>query len=575
MNNSKNDIREIGREQGLNNATILDSIETIKLGMFYTHYRLDAEKPWEIEYNERIKAAFKRYRGVEFSEDLCRSIKEKGQKQFVALMGPPGHGKTTAFKQAAKWFAKETGLKFMDRFNIDKYLQKGEPIPRDTYMFVSHEFSGEVSKSTLAIPMKTSGNLNVSDNDGTSEKAEMTYMANVMPVRFAVLNQVAAGTILLDDFVNASPNLQNMALSITNEQRFQDMEFPNAYVGITGNLGSIDGTNTSKMSSALASRVQVRLVSDTVEDFINRLQAETKDEYGDLGISGFLRRNPEYFWSMPGQTGGFNCPRTWDATVSEARVVFQANGNDLEKSLQEISASTPSMLGLEVSKFFNSYLYAMAKGADPLAKKMIERGEWNKQEEEKFKSSMNGSGMDSKSIDFSAQLAVALADHATYKIVSHPKQPELCECLERMKEIVKSEPENYSGRSDKAEYTQLEAKAEELIKEIVRVPMERFAKGLKDVVNQEPFGFGLDHMIMKITNQLPAWTEERKSKSSSTKRLSPTPLMSLTKTMVAIANENPDFNVDSEKLGQLLGSMVRSTGFSATNTSVRRKRNVS
>lgn len=488
----KKDIREIAADIGMNYADLAHVTDSIKEGMFFMYYRPDATEDWQVEYNDRLKAAFKKWKGVDLDPELMVGM----DASPIALMGPPGHGKTSVFKAAAKWFAKETGLTYVDRVDIGDYVSNnGEPpkkkFDRNTFLFVSQEFSGEVSKAGIGLPFKSVGSVDV---DG--EMVQVEYMRNMMPGRFQLMKQAMASVLLLDDFVNASPSIQNIALSITNENRYQDLDYSNVYIGVTGNLGAIDGTHTSRISSALVSRLESYVVSDHVRDFANRLISRTSDKIGDLGISGFLMRNPDMLWDMPDK-GAFPCPRTWDKGINCMRRIVLSNGGSLERALPEIAARLPSYIGNTAAAYCHAYLDQLVIGADPLAKKMIKEGQWNEQDKQTLEKGYKG-GFGADALDFAYQFGSALADYAAQEIVLHPKNktPEITAI--------------YNKVNEKQELTAAEKKElNETRREILKDSIERFVIGMSHVKERQALAFGIQQLGDKLSYQIPAWSQEQ------------------------------------------------------------------
>lgn len=493
---NKNDIQEISASLGLHYLDLEKAIERIKLGMFFKYYRQNPKDDWEKDFNQRVKDAFKRYTDNEFDPSFI----EKLDVAPLALMGPPGHGKTTAFKVAAKWFAKETGLEFVDRVEVEDYQNGGE-LNRDTFLFISQEFSGEVSKASIGLPFKSVGKINV---EGAREEVEVAYMKNMMPSRFALMRYAGASVLLLDDLPNASPTVQNLALSMTQEQRFQDMNYTGVYIGVTGNLGATDGTNTNRVSSALVSRLEMHVVADTTNEFIIRLLDRTADKIGDLGLSSFLKRNPDNFWHMPSK-GSFPCPRTWDKAIDAMRGIVYSKGGNLAESLEEIQRTIPAFIGSGAAQQTHAYLHQIAIGADPLAKKMISDGIWDQNDRAVFDKGYKG-GFGSSSLDFSYQLGSAMADHAAHKIILDPRH----EKLQDIYEVAKQKTAISAAEMEKIKST---------AKEILKEPIERFLIGLSHVKDTGALAFGVHQLTDKLSYQLKGWSHVITKENMSTRVL--------------------------------------------------------
>jgi hypothetical protein len=547
----KTDIGSIAADLGMHYMELSKVIERIKLGMFMMYYRHDATEEWQKEFNETIKVAYKKWTGTEFDANLAATMKVTP----IALMGPPGHGKTTAFKVAAKWFAKQTGLTYIDRIDIRDYVARpgqepAKKLDRNSFLFVSQEFSGEVSKAGIGLPFKSTGSMDIG-GDMTS----VEYMSNMMPGRFQLMKQAKAAVLLFDDFVNASPAIQNIALSITNENRFQDMDYSNVYIGVTGNLGAVDGTNTSKMSSALLSRLEAHVVSDHAADFSNRLIERTKDKIGDLGLSGFLRRNSQFFWKMPTK-GAFPCPRTWDLAIDAMRVLVMKNGGSLERSLDDIQNTLPSFIGAEVATHTYGYLHQLTIGADPLARKMIREGSWDTADKEKLERGHKG-GFSGDSLEFSFQLGSAMADYAAQEVVLHPKHKELEPLYKKV--IAK---ENLTDK-EKAELT---AGREEILKETIR----RFVIGMSHVAEEQALAFGIQQFSDKVSYQLPAWSQENTSGDHQQRTLVFEVKALITKATKAVTEENNPL-VKKEKINVVIDALCNVGQFGGPPTAKKRK----
>lgn len=330
----------------------------------------------------------------------------------VCLIGPPGQGKTTAFKVAAKEVAKGLGMRYLENGDIDKILEEEGKITDNDFVFVSQETAGVVSSLEWA-GLPTS-KIQGKDKQGNDRKV----MGRLYSSRLQAIADAGAGLLLLDDFLNASPSIQNVGLSLTEEKRYGDLSLANAYIGLTGNMGSIDGTNTSKMSSALRNRCQVYFTQDKLQNFVKRVQTDPRyrDEVGDAGVCGFLERHSQYFASMPDpkQMGGYNTPRSWDKFIAEARRVIYANGGRQHavRGLTDIRRKASSLLGAEVSHQYTTYLRSMMDMADPLARQVIMEGKLDRDSlQKKFKE-----GYSANEQHFAYQYALALADYAAMKI---------------------------------------------------------------------------------------------------------------------------------------------------------------
>ena len=433
--------------------------------------------------NRKIEAAFENWtRGAKWIDggDKVKSI---------MLLGPPGQGKTTSFKRAAMKVASALGLAF--KLNpADR-----EPIGPGDYLFVSVECSGENQATTfVGIPAKT-----------TDSATGIEFMSKLVNKRLAMATAASGACVLLDDFPNAAPSVQNVGLSLTDEKRIQGLNLDHVYVGLTGNLGSLDGTHTTRLSTALRSRCKIFFTQDTLENWIDRAQRKYKDDLGDAAVVGFLRREPQLFAEMPDsrKQGGFACPRAWDHFVEDARRAIAKQGGSGKgeaRAIPEIQLLASSLLGLEVGQKVHAYYHSLMLGADPIARRVVADGHFDEQTfKERFKD-----GYSADSQFFAYQFAVALADYASQALAGS---------------------KNYNldlGRNPK-----------------MRTVVERFAKGAL-AVNDDTFAFAIDHFKAKLANQVEEWSHKVDARRALTTEVK--------KTLGRIISEAKDFTAEKRQV---------------------------
>ncbi len=331
------------------------------------------------------------------------------------LHGSPGHGKTTTFKEAAKRIAK--------LLSMDLQINPG-----DTYtpgvndlVFVSMELSGQVSAVDFGgIPTK----MEEIDEDGN----KYPYMTKLPSKRLAMLAHAPAAMLLLDDFANASPAIQNVALSVLDEGRFQGLDLGNTLVGVTGNLGSLDRTHTSRSSSALDTRCRNFYVEDEMPKFIDRIERMFKDNLGDCGLVGFMRSNEDSFAVKPAEKGPYPCPRSWTNFAHDLRSFVYVNSKKMGGNKETVMLSVSklitlasSIVGQEHGEKFGAYYKALMSGAEPLAKEYMDEGKITKDSEKLFLERYE-QGHSAANQDFGTQFAIALANHTVRKINEDPEK---------------------------------------------------------------------------------------------------------------------------------------------------------
>lgn len=345
-----------------------------------------------LDINRRIEEVFKKHTGQDWIDDRKKVISSM-------LIGPPGHGKTSIIKEAARQAATELGMKFLENPTDDKIIDL------DTFVFTSMEFSGENSKMELSgIPAK-------------GKVQGIDTMVHLNNWRLGSLTLAGASQLLLDDFTNATSNIQNVGLSITDEKRYQGTDLRNVNISLTGNLGSIDGTNTSNASTALGSRVKTAFIRDNIKDFSARVQSQFQDELGDLGILGFLSNHEQLFAQLPDARtkGGFPCPRSWENFIVDIRRLVQEVGGrqNAMQALGRIQSSAGQFLGQEVKIAVGTYIHAMLSSADPLAREVIMEGKLDMN----VLKNRYDEGFSAKSQHFAFQYTQSLAQYAVTRII--------------------------------------------------------------------------------------------------------------------------------------------------------------
>ncbi|TMO76397.1 hypothetical protein [Pseudoalteromonas aurantia] len=380
-------------ELPLKEATTDIIVERLILDMLQKFHTRGAIK----DLDERIENAWLDFRGTTF---LARSVTP------TYLRGFPGQGKTTSYRVAAMRVADMLNMPFV--MNPDEqFTPTGKEL-----LFVVQELSGQVS----AVDFGGIPNVQkfVAPNGESQE-----FMTKIPNKRLAALKYAGASVLLLDDFSNASPNIQNVALSILTENRFQGLDLGNTLVGATGNLGASDGTHVSSTSNAIVTRVANFIVVDTIDHWIERTQLEFADDVGDGGISSFLRRYPDLFHAPKASRDGvpYPCPRSWSLFVPKLREILfyfkqkKKKEPDFCFPFDELESEASGFLGLEVSNRLAIYFLSFMQTSDPLAKRLVDSGKWSDKDRALFKQEY-ANGYAASSQQFAYQFMTALADYA-------------------------------------------------------------------------------------------------------------------------------------------------------------------
>lgn len=380
-------------EIALREATTDQIVERLVLDMLQCFHTAGARPALD----DKIESSWWQCRGVQF---LPRSVTP------TYLRGYPGQGKTTSYRVAAEQVARMLGMAFVVNPE-DSYVPTGHEL-----LLIVQELSGQVSSVDFG------GIPNVQEFEAPNGQAQ-PFMTKLSNKRLVSLQHAGAAVLLLDDFPNASPNIQNVALSILTENRFQGLDLGNTLVGATGNLGTTDGTHISATSNAIVTRVANFLVVDTVDHWVDRTRNEFSDQVGDCGISGFLKRYPDLFHVPKRSRDGvpYPCPRSWSLFLPKLREVLfsyqQLAARDAAAPFpfDELEFEAAGFLGLEVANKLASYFLSNMQLSDPLARELVANGGWSTDALARFKREYS-QGYAASSQQFGYQFMTALADYA-------------------------------------------------------------------------------------------------------------------------------------------------------------------
>lgn len=277
------------------------------------------------------------------------------------LKGPAGQGKTTTFKVAAKNIADAMGVKFL----LDPDM-KASVEQYDIIMAVA-QLGGAISPSVIqGVPNTENG-----------------YTYYNPPSRIAKMAQQQMSIFLLDDLDNTNEAVKNSAMPVVLDKRLNDVNLnETTYVGVTGNLGAIDGTNTSKDSAALLNRASVRLVADTLGDWLERGHQRFNDVYGMAMLDEFLMQHPDNFYPAKSKKdrGQRATSRSWDALTNKLRNYLAEHDAQTKAGLTptpiipKLETVVPSYVGPECAAQLTSFYSDMLTLARPAALQVMQNG---------------------------------------------------------------------------------------------------------------------------------------------------------------------------------------------------------
>lgn len=397
----KQSINELAKAVNLPNKNTKHIVEMLKHDILLSLYRHNPNKGTTetIEYNHQINKKISEVYERRYNRKFDPKVHAKNKNLALFLMGPPGQGKTASYFAAAKEICTDLGLNLIEHVTDDYVPEKND------FVMVVQECAGENSAITFAGVPKA--------EEVIIDGKKVTVLKKALNYRFTVFGNCAGGILLLDDAANAAQVIQNVLLPVTQNHTFQGLKLENCCVGLTGNLGALDGTYTTDLSSALRTRVIPIFVTDTPRDFANRAYEQYNDSLGDMGMINFILRNENDFAVLPdpGDKNGFACSRSWDNLIQSIRSVVEKNGGrgvGESESLETIHALAYSMVGPEIGQKLAGYYNSLIKGADPLARQFIILNK----PDVKTLSEKYSSGASQEDISFGYQFATACGDYA-------------------------------------------------------------------------------------------------------------------------------------------------------------------
>ncbi len=353
-------IQNMADEIGMPVTRVADLVPIITKDILRTWHSSGENKDLDKKVEQAWRDIFK-FDYTDVSDDITPSY----------IKGPPGQGKTTIFKVALENISKAMGVKLF----IDPDLYD-EPGPNDIVAVIP-QLGGAISTSiTQGIP--------------SSENGMTVYNP---PSRIKKMINQDLSLFLLDDLDNANDGVKNSAMPIVQSKRLNDINLgERCYVGVTGNLGAIDGTNTGRDSAALLNRATVRLASDTLGDWLERGEKRYNDSIGMAFIDEYLINNPESFYPAVEKKyrGQRPTSRSWDALTNGVRNILAEHDAQVQAGLTpepvmpKLNNLIPSHVGKKVGEELEIFYSNVITLARPAAMQLLETGDLTEEMRQKL-----------------------------------------------------------------------------------------------------------------------------------------------------------------------------------------------
>lgn len=367
----------------------------------YAHYKNDGS-----ELDKRIEKVWKAMRGTKFYH------RESTAFSFVA---GPQQAKTFSFTDACRMFAEAVGLDFVknpDDATIVELNESGNI--KNSFVFVCYEAAGEMSAST------TGGLISKTNVNGKDMMTKLPFM------KFAAIEQAAAGMLLLDDLSNALPGVRNALFPLLQEKRVGALNFKGKYVASTRNRGSLDGTHTSQSSSAEVSRSSQFEIHTTPETWLEHIIPLYKGTPTEMVIESFmLNHGHEHFYRPPNKLGDPSWPgcRTWTSCLSQTHTEMlmaeelMLSGRSVDSIVRNVSDRSGGAVGIDTGSVFTAHVRTWLKGALPCALNMMKDGELKGDLKRLFNSYVVDKANTPEGADFAMSYSYALANEAANQVI--------------------------------------------------------------------------------------------------------------------------------------------------------------
>jgi hypothetical protein len=312
---------------------------------------------------ERAANAYKEY----FQSDY----EHFGQAVQLGLIGPPGHGKSSVFREASCLAAKLMGMEFIEENFESIPADLASKVGENTFFFSSMYMAGKqspVAITGMQIPDPSAG------------------LRTVLPEAYTIAAKAGASMIVFDDITAAPPQVQT-ALHMMFDDHVLSESLRKVYFAYTGNLGKLDKTAATDLMSSLSTRVELHYTRTSPVEYRKYLDENPKfnvSKFADAMITGFLEiQGADLFDSIDSIGNRLNkkycAPRTMDLFIKSVRQelsremskpggITTESRSRLVNLIQNLAQNT---VGLGKSAALQSYYNSVLGDAYPIIQEIL------------------------------------------------------------------------------------------------------------------------------------------------------------------------------------------------------------
>ena len=337
-----------------------------------------------IQTYENAGTDFERDRAANaYKEYFEADYEHYGQAVQLGLIGPPGHGKSSVFREAALLASKLMGMDFVEE-NFEAIPANIEVGP-NTFFYSSMYMAGKQS------PVAITG-MQIPDPQGG--------LKTVLPEAYFIAAKAGASMVVYEDITAAPPQVQT-ALHMMFDDHVPSESLRKIYFAYTGNLGKLDKTAATDLMSSLSTRVELHYMRTSAPEYKNYIDENPKFNLGkisDAMISGFLEIQGEDLFDPIDSIGNrlnkkYSAPRTMDAFIKSVRQelschlgkpggITAAIRSRLVNTIQTLAQNT---VGLGKAAALQSYYNSVLGDAYPLVQEILDTGNITKESTAKCK----------------------------------------------------------------------------------------------------------------------------------------------------------------------------------------------